>query len=99
MPQMFLNGGGLRGGSLPHLLRGARLIAETSTAPRYRLHSVGDRYPALQPAGTGGRAIAGEVYDLPLDVLRDSLLPAQPPELELCAIEVAHGPASLRTML
>src|ERR1700677_116396 len=99
MPQMFLNGGGMRGGSLHHLLRGARLIAETSTAPRYRLHSVGDRYPALQPAGTGGRAIAGEVDDLPLDVLRDSLLPAEPPELELGVIELADGSASLGMIL
>jgi Gamma-glutamyl cyclotransferase, AIG2-like len=99
MSQMFLNGGGMRGGSLHHLLRGARLIAETSTAPRYRLYSVGDRYPALQPTGTGGRAIAGEVYDLPLDVLRDSLLPAEPPELELGVIELADGSASLGMIL
>ena len=55
MPQMFLNGGGMRGGSLHHLLRGAPLIAETSTAPRYRLHSVGDSYPALQLVAAGGR--------------------------------------------
>src|SRR6202453_3313189 len=99
MPQMFLNGGGMRGGSLHHLLPRARLVAETSTAARSRLHSVGDRSPALQPAGTGGRAIAGEVYDLPLDVLRDSLLPAEPPELELGVIEAADGSASLGMML
>jgi hypothetical protein len=96
---MFLNGGGMRGGSLHHLLRGAPLIAETSTAPRYRLHSVGDSYPALQPVAAGGRAIAGEVYDLPLDVLRDSLLPAEPPELELGVIELADASASLGMVL
>src|ERR1700678_2055443 len=99
MSQMFLNGGGMRGGSLHHLLRGARLIAETSTAPRYRLYSVGDRYPALQPPGTGGGAIAGEVYDLPLDVLRDALLPAEPPELELGVIELADGSSALGMIL
>jgi len=99
MPYMFLNGGGMRGGALHHALHGAALIAETSTAPRYRLHSVGDRYPALQPVTEGGAAIAGEVYELPLEVLRDSLLPAEPPELELGVIELADGSASLGMVL
>jgi len=97
MPYMFLNGGGMRGGSLHHLLRGAPLVAQTSTAGRYRLYSVRDEYPALDL--TGESAIAGEVYDLPLDVLRDSLLPAEPPELELGVIELADGAASLGMVL
>jgi hypothetical protein len=100
MPYMFLNGGGMRGGSLHHLLRGAPLVSDQArTAPRYRLHSVGDRYPALELVPTGGAAIAGEVYDLPLDVLRDSLLPAEPPELELGVIELADGTPSLGMIL
>lgn len=101
MAWMFLNGGGMRGGSLHGLLRGAPLVAETSTAPRYRLYSVGDRYPALEPVrdGVAGAAIAGEVYDLPLDVLRDSLLPAEPPELELGVIELADGAPALGMIL
>jgi hypothetical protein len=101
MPYMFLNGGGMRGGSLHHLLRGAPLVAETKTAPAYRLYSVGDRYPALQLAegeGAGG-AIAGEVYDLPLEVLRDDLLPAEPPELELGVVALADGAAALGMIL
>lgn len=110
MPYMFLNGGGMRGGSLHHLLRGAPLVAETTTAPIYRLYSVGDRYPALQPAdagsagatgaaGAAGAAIAGEVYDLPLDVLHDDLLPAEPAELELGVIRLADGTAALGMIL
>jgi hypothetical protein len=100
MPYMFLNGGGMRGGSLHHLLRGAPLVSDQArTAPRYRLHSVGDRYPALELVQAGGTAIAGEVYDLPLDVLRDSLLPAEPPELELGVIELADGTPSLGMIL
>lgn len=105
MPYMFLNGGGMRGGSLHHLLRGAPLVAETRTAARYRLYSVRDEYPALADgdAALAGPAvptgIAGEVYDLPLDVLRDSLLPAEPPELELGVIELADGAPSLGMVL
>ena len=105
MPYMFLNGGGMRGGSLHHLLGGAPLIAEIRTAPLYRLYSVGDRYPALQLAaespdpGAAGSAIAGEVYDLPLGLLRDDLLPAEPPELELGVIKLADGAAALGMIL
>jgi len=98
MPHMFLNGGGMRGGSLHHLLAGAPLVAQTRTAPRYLLYSVADRYPALQP-DRAGSAIAGEVYDLPLDLLRDDLLPAEPPELELGVIELADGSAALSMLL
>jgi hypothetical protein len=46
-----------------------------------------------------GGAIAGEVYDLPLDLLRDGLLPAEPPELELGVIELADGAAALGMIL
>jgi gamma-glutamylcyclotransferase (GGCT)/AIG2-like uncharacterized protein YtfP len=99
MTWMFLNGGGMSGGSLHHLLGGAPLVARTSTAARYRLYSVGGRYPALSPAASGGAAILGEVYDLPLDVLRDSLLPAEPPELELGVIELADGSPALGMIL
>lgn len=96
MPYMFLNGGGMRGGSLHHLLRGAPLVAETATAARYRLYSVRGEYPALSD---GDCSIAGEVYELPLDVLGDSLLPAEPPELELGVIELVDGAPSLGMVL
>ena len=99
MPHMFLNGGGMRGGGLHHLLRGAPLVAEIATAPRYRFYSVGGRYPALEPVASGGGAIAGEVYDLPLALLRDELLPAEPPELELGVIELADGSPALGMLL
>jgi len=105
MPYMFLNGGGMRGGSLHHLLRDCPLVAETTTAPLYRLYSVGDRYPALQLASEAGdpaqpgSAIAGEVYDLPLDLLRDDLLPAEPPELELGVVRLADGLDALGMIL
>jgi gamma-glutamylcyclotransferase (GGCT)/AIG2-like uncharacterized protein YtfP len=99
MALMFLTGGGMAGGPLHGLLRGAPLVATTRTAPRYRFWSVGDRFPALQPVDSGGVAVAGEVYDVPLPVLRDSLLPAEPPELELGVIELADGSSCLAMLL
>jgi gamma-glutamylcyclotransferase (GGCT)/AIG2-like uncharacterized protein YtfP len=99
MPLMFLNGGAMRGGPLHHLLEGAPLVAETTTAPRYRFYSVADRCPGLLPVAHGGARVAGEVYDVAMDVLRDRLLPAEPPELELSVIELADGTSSLAMVL
>ena len=99
MTFMFLNGGAMRGGPLHHLLGGAPLVGEVRTAARYRFYSVGDRYPALEEVASGGVEVAGEVYDVPLEVLRDSLLPAEPPELELGIIELADGRPSLGMVL
>lgn len=99
MTLMFLNGGAMRGGPLHHLLAGAPLVAETRTAARYRFYSVGDRCPALQPVSHGGAEIDGEVYDVDMDVLRDRLLPAEPPELELGVIELADGGSALAMLL
>lgn len=99
MVYMFLNGGGMRGGELHHRLHGSPLVRETRTAPKYRFYSVEDRYPALEPVAEGGVAVAGELYDLPMETLRDSLLPAEPPELELGIIELEDGTPSFAVML
>jgi hypothetical protein len=99
MTLMFLNGGAMRGGPLNHLLGDAPLLGEVKTVARYRFYSVGDRFPALLEVSGGGSEISGEVYDLPLEVLRDSLLPAEPPELELGVIELGDGRPSLAMVL
>lgn len=98
---MFLNGGAMRGGPLHGMLRGAPLVAETSSAPSYRFYSVEDRFPAMDsvPVGSAGYPVAGEVYDVSLDVLHDSLLPAEPEELELSVIRLADGRASFAMVL
>lgn len=97
MPLMFLNGGGMSGGALHPRLQGAPLFRVARTAPKYRFYSVGDRYPAMAPDGE--HSVAGEVYDLPLTVLRDHLLPAEPPELELSVVELDDGTACLGMVL
>jgi len=39
--------------------------------------------------------VAGELYDVPWEVLRESLLPAEPQELELGVIELEDGTGAL----
>ena len=77
MPRMFLNGTAMAGGADHHLVGDSPLVAATTTAPRYRFHSVDDRYPALEDLGAdGGAAVAGELYELSYEQLREVLLPA-----------------------
>ena len=98
MALMFLNGGGMRGGPLHPRLQGAPLVRTARTAARYRFYSVDGRFPAMAPADPGW-PVLGELYDVPLEVLYDHLLPAEPPELELGVIQLEDGTASLATLL
>ncbi|RRR97456.1 allophanate hydrolase-related protein [Glycomyces terrestris] len=101
MVHMFLNGGGMKGGNLHHLIGGAPFLGPATTLPIYRLHAVpldgaADDHPALQAAPPGeGAAIEGELYDIDLTVLRTSLLPAEPPDLELGVVGLADGTEAL----
>jgi gamma-glutamylcyclotransferase (GGCT)/AIG2-like uncharacterized protein YtfP len=97
MALIFLNGGGMRGGPLHHQLQDTPMLCVARSAPKYRYFSVGDRFPAMHASGSG--SVVGEVYDLPLTVLRDHLLPAEPPELEIGVVELADGSACLATVL
>lgn len=93
--RMFVNGQAMSGGSINHALRDARFVGAVHTAPRYRFFSVRDEFPGLHPVEEAGTAVPGELYELSYEVLRDRLLPEEPPELELGVIELADGSASL----
>ncbi|GAB2709888.1 allophanate hydrolase-related protein [Nocardia thraciensis] len=99
MVLMFLNGDGMRGGRLHDQIAGAPLLRTARSAPKYRYYSVGDRFPAMIATEADGRAVTGEVYDVPMETLRDNLIPAEPPELELGLIELDDGTACLATVL
>ena len=96
---LFVNGEGMRGGSVHASIAAHPFLGETATAPRYRFWSVGDRFPALTPADDGGVTVPGELYDVPLEVIRDAFMPSEPPELELGVIELADGSAALAVLL
>lgn len=99
MPRMFLTGTAMSGDIDHHLVGDATLIASTTTAPRYRFHSVEDHYPALEDVGAGGAAVEGELYELSYTQLRQVLLPGEPPGLELGVIELADGTGSFAMVL
>lgn len=96
---LFLNGEGMRGGSVHHTVAAHPFLGEVRTAPRYRFYSVGDRFPALWPVADGGVSVLGELYDVPLEVVRDVFVPAEPPELELGVVELADHSAALAVVL
>lgn len=93
--KMFVNGQAMSGGSLNHALTGADFVGPVSTAARYRFYSVRNEFPGLSPAETGGAAVPGELYRVSYAMLREQLLPREPPELELGIIELADGSGSL----
>ncbi|BCJ34322.1 hypothetical protein Athai_18250 [Actinocatenispora thailandica] len=99
MTLLFLTGDGMRGGRLHDRLGGAPLVAVTRTVPAYRMYAVDDRFPALERVGAGGVAVRGELYDVPLATVGGALLPAEPAELELGAVELAEGAWALATVL
>ena len=95
MPLIFLNGGAMRGGPLNHLLGYSPLVGRVRTAPRYRFYSVRDEFPALDEVTAGGVSVSGELYDADWSVLRETLLPTEPAELELGVIELDDGTGCL----
>ena len=99
MALMFLNGSAMRDEPDHHLIADSPFVRVATTAPRYRFYAVGSNFPGLLPVAHGGAAITGEVYEMDLAVLRDRLLPAEPPELELGVIELADGEAVLGMLL
>ncbi|MFI1382619.1 gamma-glutamylcyclotransferase [Embleya sp. NPDC020886] len=99
MARMFLNGQAMEGGPFHHHLAGAPLVAKIRTAPGYRFFSIGDRCPGLLPDPASEVQIAGEVYEVPDEVLRDNLLPTEPAELEFGIIKLEDGSACFSMIL
>ena len=62
---VVFNGGLMRGQSAHWKLRGATFLEVVQTAPRYRLYSIGDRYPAMLRDEGYGTTITAELYDVP----------------------------------
>jgi gamma-glutamylcyclotransferase (GGCT)/AIG2-like uncharacterized protein YtfP len=96
---LFVNGEGMNGGKVHYSIDGHPFLGAARTAPRYRFFSVRDEFPGLWPVAEGGASIEGELYEVPLDVIRDSFMPAEPPELELGVLELDDGTSSLVVLM
>lgn len=95
--RMFVNGQAMSGGSINFALERARFLGTAETAPRYRFHSFRDEFPGLRACAERERGfvVPGEIYEVSCEILRESLLPNEPPELELTVIELSDGSGSL----
>jgi hypothetical protein len=96
---LFVNGEGMSGGRVHHSIEGLPFLGPARTAPRYRFFSVRDEFPALWTVTEGGVCVEGELYEVPLDVIRDRFVPAEPPELELGVVELEDGASALVVLL
>jgi len=91
MRRMFLNGTAMSGQRDHGAVAGATFLGPARTAPHYRFFAVRDEFPGLFPVAEGGTGIVGELYELPEEMLYDSLMPEEPAELELGTIELDTG--------
>jgi gamma-glutamylcyclotransferase (GGCT)/AIG2-like uncharacterized protein YtfP len=91
MTLMFLNGTAMAGQKDHGATTGSIFLGPARTTSAYRFYAVRDEFPGLYPVAVGGRCIEGELYDIPDAVLYDTLLPSEPPELELGDITLIDG--------
>ena len=91
MRRMFLNGTAMSGQKDHGAIAGAVFIGPVRTAARYRFFAVRDEFPGLYPVDVDGRSIEGELYEMTEAILFDTLLPAEPAELEIGTIELEDG--------
>jgi gamma-glutamylcyclotransferase (GGCT)/AIG2-like uncharacterized protein YtfP len=89
---LAVNGSLMRGLEFnPTLLAaGAVFVREITTAPSYRLWSINDRYPAMVRVTSGGAAVAGEIWSVPVEGLV-FVLQEEPPGLTIGKVELADG--------
>jgi len=98
MARIFFNGQAMVGGPF-HDSVAEHLIGPVRTAPGYRFFSIRDVCPGLLADPAATTSIEGELYDVPLEHLRDVILPGEPRELELGVITLADGTPSLSMLL
>jgi gamma-glutamylaminecyclotransferase len=90
MTRFFICGSALRGQPDHGVLKGAALVGEVLTEPRYRMHSVDDVHPAVYAVRRGGVSIAGELYELS-GKQHAELLAQEPPTLYEDDVDLADG--------
>ena len=88
--ELFVNGTLMRGLKLHGNLTGAEFLGEFSTAPHYRIFSIGDVHPGMFRVDLGGISVPGEFYRLP-DVVWAAVEAGEPPGLYKGPVELSDG--------
>lgn len=86
----FFNGTVMRGEPDHSNLDGAEFVETATTAPRYRLFSVNDAYPAMIEAQDDGSTVDGELYRVPMRIW-SRILESEPPGLYRGCVELNDG--------
>ncbi len=89
---LFVNGTLMQGLELHGNLEGAEFVEETATAPRYRVHTIGDVHPGMYRVEEDeeGASIDGELYIVPTGVLL-KVIESEPPGLYRGGVELIDG--------
>jgi gamma-glutamylcyclotransferase (GGCT)/AIG2-like uncharacterized protein YtfP len=87
---LFVNGTLMRGLALHPNLDGAEFLEACTTAPKYRLYSIGDVHPGMFEVAQGGVAVSGEIYRVPDEVLQ-RVEAGEPPGLYRGSVHLADG--------
>ena len=87
---LYVNGTLMRGLGLHGNLSGAEFLGEVSTAPNYRVHSIGDVHPGMYKVESDGASVPGELYAVPMGVLL-KVVEGEPPGLYRGPVELADG--------
>jgi gamma-glutamylcyclotransferase (GGCT)/AIG2-like uncharacterized protein YtfP len=87
---LFVNGTLMRGLALHTNLDGAEFLEAVSTAPVYRIYSIGDVHPGMFEVTEGGVSVPGEIYRVPDDVWQ-RVEAGEPPGLYRGPVKLADG--------
>jgi gamma-glutamylcyclotransferase (GGCT)/AIG2-like uncharacterized protein YtfP len=87
---LFVNGTLMRGLALHANLEGADFVEEATTAPTYRIFSIGDAHPGMYQVEEGGVSVPGEIYRVPDDVWR-RVEAGEPPGLYRGPVHLSDG--------
>jgi gamma-glutamylaminecyclotransferase len=92
---VFICGSALRGQPDHENLQSATFVGAACTAPKYRLHSVGDGWhPGIYAVEADGIAIPGELYEMTAEQY-DYLASNEPPHMYPAAIELEGGGSAI----
>jgi gamma-glutamylcyclotransferase (GGCT)/AIG2-like uncharacterized protein YtfP len=87
---LFVNGTLMRGLALHPNLDGAEFLEVCTTAPRYRLYSIGGVHPGMFEVAEGGVSVPGELYRVP-EALLARVEAGEPPGLYRGAVHLGDG--------